>query len=146
MRKGPDCGNILVYGPEHLFRAAWLAGARDYLREPWSPEELFLRLRGPMPSSVSWKSTDQTYRLEGRVLSTETGAQIRCSSAEAAVLRTLALRQGSSVSRSVLAWAAHCSEGRVVDTLVTRLRRRLRDLGAEDTTIVAVRGVGYRLP
>ena len=34
--------HVLVYGPAHLMRAAWLAGASDYLKEPWTAEELFL--------------------------------------------------------------------------------------------------------
>lgn len=145
LRKGPASQNVLVYGPAHLFRVAWLAGARDYLREPWSVEELYLRLRGPGPAFVAWGHRERSFRLEGRDLEVEGGGTARLSTAEAELLRLLVQRRGSTVSRGVLGWGAGVSEGRVVDTLVGRIRRKLSALGALEA-IVAVRGVGYRLP
>jgi len=145
LRKGPDADNLVVYGPPHLFRAAWLSGARDYLREPWSVDELYLRVRGPGPGFVEWTTESTAYRLEGRNLANEKGGQVRLSAAEAGLLRVLVQRRGSPVSRGVLAWAASCSDGRVVDTLIARIRGKLRRLGGADC-LIAVRGVGYRLP
>lgn len=146
MRKGPQASNILVYGPAHLFRSAWLAGARDYLRDPWTVEELYLRLRGPAPSFVGWSSGSQSFHLEGRRLAAESGVAVQLSSAEAALLRILVQRRGSPVSRATMAWAAGCSEGRVIDTLIGRLRQKFRLLGMGPDPLISVRGLGYRLP
>lgn len=137
----------MVYGPPHLLRAAWLGGAQEYLREPWQAEELFLRLRGPNPPWVDWSWGDRAFRLEGRVLSLESGLRVRLSPAEAELLRLLIQRRGMAVSRPVLAWVAGCAEGRVVDTLIARLRRKVQGLaGMDDDPFPGVRGLGYRLP
>ena len=138
---------LVVYGPAHLFRAAWLAGAHDYLREPWEPEELFLRLRGPLPSRMEWVWAGRRLRLEGLVLSLDDGLRAKLSPTEADLLRILVQRRGLAVSRTVLGWAASCSTGRVVDTLVARLRRKIQGLVAtDDDPVLGVRGLGYRLP
>jgi DNA-binding response OmpR family regulator len=69
------------------------------------------------------------------------------SAAEAGILRLLVQRQGTPVSRAVLGWGATCAEGRVVDTLVGRIRAKIRTLTrSEANPVVAVRGLGYRLP
>lgn len=139
--------NLVVYGPAHLLRAAWLSGAQDYLREPWDPEELFLRLRGPQPPFVQWVWMDRRFKLEGVSLKREDGHKVRLSPTEAGLLRILVQRRGTTVSRGVLGWAASCSTGRVIDTLVGRLRRKLQDLaGVDDDPISGVRGLGYCLP
>ena len=139
--------NLVVYGPAHLFRAAWLSGAQEYLRDPWQPEELFLRLRGPRTPFVEWTWGNRGLHLEGRSLVADDGTKTRLSTTEAELLRILVQRRGSAVTRGVLGWAASCSGGRVVDTLVARLRRKLQDLiGVEDDPILGVRGLGYRLP
>lgn len=135
----------LVYGPPHLLRAAWLAGVLDYLKEPWEPEELFLRLRGPRAAAVSWTFQGRELRLEGHAISTA-AQTVRLSITEAELLRLLVKRRGTAVPRHVLAWAAGCSERRVVDTLMARLRRKLAALEEPGARIVAVRGVGYTFP
>lgn len=147
IRKGRISADVIVHGPAHLFRSSWLAGARDFLREPWAPEELFLRLRGARPSSILWEMSGRPCRLDGRYLTSDSDARIRLSTAEAGVLRVLVQRRGLPVSRAILAWESQCAEGRVVDTLVGRIRAKLaRIIGLDTATILSVRGVGYRLP
>jgi len=147
LRRGTGRTNVLVYGPGHLFRAAWLAGALDYLKEPWTEEELFLRLGGPSPGWLEWTWLGSRLRLAADQLSLENGARESLSPGEAEILRVLVQRQGTPVSRAVLGWAAACEEGRVVDTLVGRVRAKLRTLvGTDSNPIVSVRGLGYRLP
>lgn len=127
-------------------RAAWLAGATDYLKEPWAPEELFLRLRGPRAAVVNWSYRRKTLTLEGTEIRAD-GTVVTLTTAESEVLRILVERRGSAVPRRVLAWAAGCSEGRVVDTLVGRIRAKLRQATqAPGRHIAAVRGVGYQFP
>lgn len=138
---------LVVYGPQYLFRSAWIAGAQEYLKEPWEPEELFLRLEGPRPPFVEWKTQGCTLRLEELTVTREGGPKVALSSAEAEFLRVLVQRRGVAVSRPVLGWAASCSSGRVVDTLVARLRRKIQELlGCDEDPIPSVRGLGYRLP
>lgn len=145
LRRGAASFDVLVHGPAHLFRPAWLAGARDYLRAPWSADELFLRLRGPSPSWMEWDASGQVCRMEGSRLSRGTEV-VTLSGSEVALLRILVQRRGTPVSRAILGWVAGCSEGRVIDTLVGRIRKKLQKLGAGDQGLVAVRGLGYRLP
>ena len=146
-RNAPSACDWVVYGPGHLFRAAWLAGARDYLKDPWTADELFLRIRGPERPHLSWTSCGLPLALEGRDL-VGPEERVTLSTAEAGLLRALTERQGLPVSREVLGWAAWCSDGRVIDTLVGRLRAKLaRVSGLRDIqTVESVRRVGYRLP
>ena len=147
LRKGPKAQNTVVYGAGHLFRAAWLSGAQEFLKDPWTADELFLRLRGPQSPRVSWNWGDSSLCLEGRLLATEQGAKVRLSATESALLRTLVQRRGAVVSRAVLSWAASCSEGRVIDTLVARIRSKIQMVtNAHEEPVLSVRGSGYRLP
>lgn len=139
-----DGFEALAYGPAQDLRAAWLAGVSDYLKEPWNPEELFLRLSGPRLNNLVWTTGGQTLTLEGQNLEGEAGRTQRLTAAEAEILKLLVQRRGLAVSRAVLGWGAHCSPGRGVDTLVGRLRIKLRALNGEGP--VSVRGLGYRLP
>lgn len=137
---------LVVWGPPDQFRAAWQAGAWDYLKDPWSAEELVLRLRGPEPPSVRWDTSTGQAELRGAELSLVGHSVERLTAAEAQMLRLLVLRRGTAVSRAVLAWSARCGEGRVVDTLVGRLRQKLIGAGVPAPEgPVAVRGLGYRL-
>jgi DNA-binding response OmpR family regulator len=146
LRSGPEAVDLLPYGPAHLFRAAWLSGAQDYLREPWQPDELFLRLKGPRPPKLTWAVGAGTLSLEGCRLAGPTDA-VKLTSVEAELLRILVQRRGVAVSRAVLAWGAACSEGRAVDTLMGRLRIKVQRVSFPGAAVPeAVRGVGYRLP
>ncbi len=140
--------DFLVYGPPHLFRKSWLSGAKDYLRDPWQPDELFLRMRGPLPVSSKWYWGECRLLLDGMTIRTDPGCvSVHLSRTESDLLRILVQRQGQVVSRSVLSWAAHCSEGRVVDTLMARLRGKLQRVAERnDDPVPSVRGLGYRLP
>ena len=147
LRRRTGRANVLVYGPPHLLRAAWLAGALDYLKEPWTEDELYLRLGGARPGWLEWRWEGTLLRLAADQVSLETGDLQELSPAEAEILRVLVQRQGTPVSRAVLGWAAGCSEGRVIDTLVGRVRTKLQTLThATANPIAPVRGLGYRLP
>jgi len=147
LRRGPGLDRTIVYGPPEGFRPAWLAGILDYLKEPWDPEELYLRLRGPIPPFVAWSWGTKSLRLEGTSLSGPGLAGIRLSAAEAGILGLLVQRRGAVVSRAVLAWAAACTPGRVVDTLVARVRTKVRRAAGESgDPVMSVRGLGYRIP
>jgi len=127
-------------------RSAWHAGIDDYLRIPWSPEELLLRIRGPRPRQISWDWNGSLFTLEGSNVKAEGRPALTLTALEAALVRQLVERRGIPVSRSVLAWSAGCSDGRVIDTLISRLRKRFDShFGHGLGRFQCIRNVGYRL-
>ncbi len=140
---------VLVYGEAHLLRAAFLKGANDYLREPWTVEELVMRAGFRRPRIWLWRSLGVAFQLEGTTLR---GLQrVELTSAEAILLGALVQRQGKFLSAALLAHALYGEKqkptSRVVATLVSRLRTRLRRAGIEEENPIAMRRAeGYRLP
>jgi two-component system phosphate regulon response regulator PhoB len=131
--------------------AAFEAGVDDYVTKPHSTRELILRLR----SLARRRSGSTTNRDAIRVGAlTVDGAARRVDVAGSAVELTrrefdlllfLAQRPGRVQSREVLVssvWGEIADSGRVVDTTVKRLRKKL---GAGSPPIKTVRGVGYKL-
>ena len=128
-------------------RSAWLSGVQDYLREPWTEEELFLRARGPRLTSVNWTWAGKRLHLEGRTLVAEDGVKVRLPATEALILGLLVQRRGQPVARNILAWEAKCSPDRVIDTLICRLRKKVQAAaGSPDDPILTVRNLGYQVP
>jgi hypothetical protein len=146
---------VLAYGASGLLRAAFLAGCDDFLKEPWSPEELECRLERlaraqPLGASATLTWGELTLR-GGRLCSA--GGEINLSYPESRILAVLLARPGEAVSREVLAYAAWgrpCTAGsRALDMQVAGLRRRLRGLSGPEhgpaVRIRALRGTGYAL-
>jgi hypothetical protein len=139
---------LILCGPAALLRAAFLSGAADYLREPWTPEELALRAeavlqrngpRIPLPGNGLWMETG--------VLGSAAGT-VPLSFHEAAVLRILLRGAGAPVPREAIAyalWGRPCRPGsRAVDAHVAALRRKIaRAAAGAGPEILAVRGRGY---
>jgi len=152
------CGAaVLAYGAPELLRAAFLAGCDDFLKEPWSPEELECRLERltcarPRGASARLPWGELSLR-GGRACSPYGEASL--SHPESAILAALLSRPGEAVSREVLAYAAwgrpRAAGSRALDMQVAGLRRKLRGLAppgagaAGAVRIRALRGVGYAL-
>lgn len=132
------------------------SGADDYVCKPIHPEELILRikalLRRLLPKDDESHSTlgFLSYQLhpENRLLSC---GNLSCelSINEHRLLLLLIGHQGKIVNRTTLARAVdakeHYSEGRALDILMSRLRRKLRFKDAYPDPIVTYRGKGYLL-
>ena len=142
---------IIAYGEASALRGAFLAGCADYLREPWSLEELAVRARKLV--SVSLLS------LLGVDLNlTEVSVESRYGRAELSlqeqlILRALLRQTGTVVSREALQYAlwGKLPDGRsrVVDVHVSSLRRKLQKVLPEEHTgqiILSVKGIGYVVP
>jgi len=139
---------VIACGPAGLMRSAFLAGASDYLREPWQPEELGIRAAAVLERLTRrfvfpWG----TMTLEGSSLALP-GTSLRLTLSEAKILRTLLLSRGTPVSRQALGYVLWGTGGkpgsRVIDVHVSALRRRLG--GAFPPChrfIKAVRSQGY---
>lgn len=135
---------------EEMRVRAFEAGVDDYLAKPHSMRELILRVRAlarrknRLPStevlSVGALKIDRAAR---RVQ--VAGIDVELTRREFDVLLFLADRVGRVQTRDVLVgnvWGEIADSGRVVDTTIKRLRKKLRDVGP---SIRTVRGVGYKL-
>jgi two-component system OmpR family response regulator len=132
---------VLAFGRGEQLRGAFLAGCDDYLREPWEPDELAMRLerlarrREERRAAGGWELTGRRMRLPD-------GREVELSAHEAVVAGLLFANRGAVVSRralSVALWGRPPSRpSRAVDMHVSALRRKLgRD------SISCVRGQGY---
>ncbi len=149
---------VLAHGAPELLRAAFLAGCDDFLKEPWSPEELECRLEklerrsGGRPAVISARLGWGELSLRGGRARSPYG-EASLSHPQSAILAVLLARPGEAVGREVLAfaaWGRPCAAGsRALDMQVAGLRRKLRGLAppgaAGAVRIRALRGVGYAL-
>ena len=144
---------VLAYGAPELLRAAFLSGCDDFLKEPWSPEELECRLERLASQRAPGVGAGLSFgglSLRGARASSPHG-EVSLSPVHSAILAALLARPGQAVSREVLAYAAWgrpCAAGsRALDMQVAGLRRRLGSVEGRGSVvrIRALRGIGYAL-
>lgn len=131
--------------------AAFEAGVDDYVTKPHSMRELVLRVRalarrrGPTRPLADTLDLG-TLRIDPAARRVEVGGDSpELTRRELDVLLFLAERAGRVSSRDDLVqriWGETPESGRVVDTTVKRLRKKLGQVGG---WIKTVRGVGYKL-
>jgi DNA-binding response OmpR family regulator len=139
------------------------AGADDYVTKPFLVEEVKARLRAllrrPSISSTDAPSPGEVFVLDGShgPLVFDRGAavlargeqEIHLTNTEFRLLSVLAENAGRVLSRSSLlehVWErGFFGDERIVDVHVRRLRKKLEREPSEPSTLVTVRGLGYRL-
>ncbi len=143
---------VIAHGPAGLMRSAFLGGCADYLREPWTPEELALRVQAAIARKrACFEFPWGEARLEGDELRTA-GGRAPLTHHEAVILRALLRQRGRPVPRAALGSllggrALRGAGSRRVDAHVSALRRRVHSVAPEaGRFIVCVRGQGYMVP
>ncbi|MBW9257844.1 MAG: response regulator [Candidatus Thiodiazotropha sp. (ex. Lucinisca nassula)] len=134
-------------------------GADDYLAKPFNPRELLARIKAvmrrmdTMPEASKPELPQQldflgwTLRPASRELTDPYQTLVPLSTAEFTLLMAFVTRPGRVLSRDQLLDLARGREARAfdraIDTLVSRLRRKLRDQPRNPQIIKTVRGGGY---
>jgi two-component system phosphate regulon response regulator PhoB len=126
-------------------------GADDYVTKPFSVRELMLRVRAILRRLGG--PTEEVPRLQNGELQIDVsshrvwvrGEEVRLTALEFRLLSTMLSRAGRVQTRDTLlsdVWGMHAGlTTRTVDTHVTRLRKKLGEVG---NYIETLRGVGYR--
>lgn len=161
LRAGPggDAGLIFVTcRDDTMDRVIGLElGGDDYVCKPVALRELLARVRSvlrrrrpPVPADVSIRSFgDWTIDLTRREVSDAQGAVVRLTRGEFDLLAALVRSAGRPVARHYLVDVVSNRDPdvgeRTVDTLVSRLRRKMEPSPRAPRLIVTVQGVGYKL-
>lgn len=127
------------------------AGADDYLPKPFEPRELLLRIAAILRRQKP-ERPERTLRLGRWRYDPELGElsdgqnTMRLSAVEAGLMRTLAAKPATIISREdLVAQQPLASNARTVDVQVTRLRRKIEQDPKNPRYLLTVRGEGYML-
>lgn len=126
-------------------------GADDYLRKPFGLEELKVRVnkfvRKMMPHMQTIKFGELTIDPTKRVV-TLMGEMISLGRKELDILTLLARKAGDIVTRENILTSLYENADlydRTVDSHMSHLRRKLREVSGQSLQISSVYGLGYRL-
>lgn len=127
------------------------AGANDYIRKPFSFEELLARIRVLMRShqqvSPVFKAGDLLMDVEKHIVS-KGGKPVDLTQKEFALLEYLLRNTGKVCRRTRIIekiWDIHFEhDNSVIDVYINALRRKL-DTPGSPSIITTVRGVGYKI-
>ena len=144
-------------------------GADDFIKKPFSPLELEVRIKGLLDRIGRVHTVDETVQCQtnnvGQVITLEDvkidiakrqvfkkSQRVHLTEKEFALLETLVKFSGEPMTHEQLleeAWGFPVrtqSDVYIVRTHVSRLRSKLEDNPDEPTLIQTVRGIGYKLP
>jgi two-component system phosphate regulon response regulator PhoB len=149
--RGPSLCVLSAASEESDRVTAFEAGVDDYVTKPHSMRELILRIRSLSRRRSAAARGDDSLRIGALRIDRAArrvevdGARVELTRRELDLLVHLADRAGRVQTRDMLlaeVWGDVTDSGRVVDTTIKRLRKKLGPLGP---AIRTVRGVGYEL-
>ena len=118
-------------------------GADDYIRKPFSPQILLLRIKKMFQIENTLRCGALTYNQKSQMVS-KSGAEVRLTQKESQLLNMLMNHKGQTVSRELLldrVWGQdYDGDERTLDTHIRRLRGKI---GKEYITTSV--GIGYRM-
>lgn len=141
---------LIAFGSPELLTPAFMFGCWDFLKDPWSPEELYLRvMRGEIEGRTVEHTIGESIEFDHEMLWTSRHA-VELRPAEYRLLEALAAHAGDLVSRETLSLTLSQSlksGSRSLDMNISNLRRKLRIVTAPESSprIDVERGRGYRL-
>ncbi len=126
-------------------------GADDYLSKPFEPRELLLRvnalLRRARPVALNRQELTFgpcTFSV-GRGELRFDGQLVKLTAGETALLKVLAQKPRTAISREILAKQTSTAMERSIDVQVTRIRKKIEEDPRAPIYLQTVRGVGYAL-
>lgn len=126
-------------------------GAEDYIRKPFGVEELKVRMSKALKAAPAPRDLIVAGPLEidvGKRQARVFGEVMGLGRREFDILTVLAKKSGDVVTReAVIAYLQQEAEifDRTIDSHISHLRRKLREVGGDGLQILPVYGVGYRL-
>lgn len=158
----PELGKILISINNHENdRIDGLSvGADDYICKPVNSDELLLRTNALLKRLKSKRSAAFTkihflgYKLDPESRTLSSGIQhVILSNNEHKLMLTLIGSQGRECNRLIIANALYNNSkdrgelisGRSMDILISRLRKKFKQLGERSNLILTLRGKGYML-
>ena len=131
--------------------AGLVTGSDDYLVKPFEPRELLLRIKNLLrratvaqPATTDVRFGDFQFSvLRGELR--RSGELVRLTSGEKELLRQLANKSGSPLSRLELSQPGSEDSARSVDVQINRLRQKIESDPTNPIYLQTVRGAGYAL-